>query len=83
VAAVVDTRETTPAGLGSGIDVATAGVVDGEGGHDANIRQLADSLFSDYVFAFELTSVLLIVAVAGTVLMTRKLREPADDESGE
>jgi len=83
VAAVVDTRGTTPTGLGSGIDVATAGVVDGEGGHDANIRQLADSLFSDYVFAFELTSVLLIVAVAGTVLMTRKLREPDDDESGE
>lgn len=39
---------------------------------DDNIRQLAQNLFSDYVFAFEFTSVLLIVAVAGTVMLTRK-----------
>ena len=41
-------------------------------GHDANIKQLARSLFSDYVFAFELTSVLLVIAVVGTVLLARK-----------
>jgi NADH-quinone oxidoreductase subunit J len=41
---------------------------------DSNIRQLARNLFEDHVFAFELTSVLLIVAVAGTVLMTRRTR---------
>ena len=41
-------------------------------GHDANIRQLAENLFSDNVFVFELTSVLLIVAVAGTVVLTRR-----------
>ena len=39
---------------------------------DDNIRALAHNLFSDYVFAFEFTSVLLIVAVAGTVMLTRK-----------
>ncbi len=39
---------------------------------DQNIRALARNLFSDHVFAFEFTSVLLIVAVAGTVLLTRK-----------
>ena len=39
---------------------------------DSNIRLLARNLFQDHVFAFELTSVLLIVAVVGTVLMTRK-----------
>lgn len=39
---------------------------------DSNIRQLARSLFEDHVFAFEFTSVLLIVAVAGTVMLTRK-----------
>ena len=33
-------------------------------------------MFNDYVLAFELTSVLLVVAVAGTVVMTRRLREP-------
>ncbi len=40
---------------------------------DANIRQVARSIFGDYVFAFELTSVLLLVAVVGTVLMARRI----------
>lgn len=41
-------------------------------GGDANVKQLARSLFSDYVFAFELTSVLLVIAVVGTVLLVRR-----------
>ena len=51
---------------GTGIDVAT--VED----NDSNVRQLAENLYGDHVFAFELTSVLLVVAVAGTVILTRK-----------
>ena len=47
----------------------------------ANIRQLAANLYGDHVFAFQLTSVLLIVAVAGTVLLTR--RWPRDAEQSE
>jgi NADH-quinone oxidoreductase subunit J len=39
---------------------------------DANIQQLANSIFSDYVFAFEITSVLLVVAVVGTVMLARR-----------
>jgi NADH-quinone oxidoreductase subunit J len=39
---------------------------------DSNVEELARNLFSDHVFAFEFTSVLLIVAVAGTVMLTRK-----------
>ena len=39
---------------------------------DNNVQLLARNLFSDHVFAFEFTSVLLIVAVAGTVVLTRK-----------
>jgi NADH-quinone oxidoreductase subunit J len=39
---------------------------------EANVRQIATSLFSDYVFAFELVSVLLVIAVVGTVLLTRR-----------
>lgn len=42
------------------------------GEHDANIAQLANNLYGDHVFAFQLTSVLLVVAVVGTVLLTRK-----------
>ncbi len=43
---------------------------------DANITQIAHSVFSDYVVAFELTSILLVVAVVGTVLLSR--RRPTD-----
>jgi NADH-quinone oxidoreductase subunit J len=70
--AVPSTVADTPPTRGRGIAVAT---IDG---HDANIEQLSRSLFGDYVLAFELTSVLLVVAVAGTVLMTRKVRKVSD-----
>ena len=78
IAAVVSTRDTPPLSVSSGLAVAGQESADGSvAGHDANINQLADNLFSDQVFAFELTSVLLIVAVAGTVILTRReKREP-------
>jgi NADH-quinone oxidoreductase subunit J len=81
VAAIVATRDTAPLTVGTGVDVAgTAEGAEVAADHDANIRQLAGNLFGDNVFAFELTSVLLIVAVAGTVVLTRRLRrrEPAE-----
>jgi NADH-quinone oxidoreductase subunit J len=46
---------------------------------DSNIKQLADNLFQDWVFAFEFTSILLIVAVAGTVLLSRKTKKAGDE----
>ena len=52
----------------AGLAVAT------DGDHDANIKQLADNLFSDHVFAFEFTACCSIVAVVGTVLLTRRDR---------
>ncbi|MEJ7724515.1 MAG: NADH-quinone oxidoreductase subunit J [Ilumatobacteraceae bacterium] len=83
VAAVIDTRDAVLTGVGGGIDVAASTALAEEvDGHDANIRQLSDNLFSQYVFAFELTSVLLVVAVAATVLMTRKLPDRPDDGGG-
>jgi NADH-quinone oxidoreductase subunit J len=42
------------------------------GAHDSNIRQLARDLFGEKVLAFELTSVLLVIAVVGTVLLARR-----------
>jgi NADH-quinone oxidoreductase subunit J len=64
---------------GTGIDVAFV-ETDGTGqlttasaaSTDSNIQQLAVNLYTDHLLAFELTSVLLIVAVDGTVLLTRK-----------
>ena len=46
--------------------------VDTSADHDSNIRALARDLFSDHVLAFELTSVLLVIAVVGTVLLARR-----------
>ena len=41
---------------------------------DGNIRALARDVFSDHVLAFELTSVLLVIAVVATVMLARKPR---------
>ena len=68
-AAIVQGRNTL-AQRGTGIDTATNG-----GSHDSNIHQLANDLFSNHVFAFELTSVLLVIAVVGTVLLARRPRQ--------
>ncbi len=43
--------------------------------HDGNIKALARDLFSGHVLAFELTSVLLVIAVVGTVMLARKPRK--------
>ena len=56
---------------GEGLQVAGAET----GVHDSNIEQLANDLFGNRVFAFELTSVLLVIAVVGTVLLARRPRK--------
>ncbi len=66
-AAIVRAEDALVINPGSGIDTAQE-----TGNNDANIQQLAANLYGDHVFAFQLTSVLLIVAVVGTVLLTRK-----------
>ena len=45
---------------------------DQTGDGDSNIRQLAENLFADHIVAFEVTSVLLVIAVVGTVLLARR-----------
>ncbi len=49
----------------------------------SNVSQLAGSLFDDYVYAFELTSVLLVIAVIGAVVLARKPAKDAATEGGE
>jgi len=39
---------------------------------EPNIDQLGRTLFTDYVFAFEITALLLTIAVVGAVLLARK-----------
>lgn len=38
---------------------------------DANINQLGRVIFTDYVYAFEITALLLTIAVVGAVVLTR------------
>jgi len=47
----------------------TSGALDGEG---TNLEKLARVLFTDYLFAFEATSALLVIAVVGAVVLARK-----------
>jgi NADH-quinone oxidoreductase subunit J len=78
-AAVVRARDASSINPGSGIATSADA-----GNSDANIQQLATNLYGDHVFAFQLTSVLLVVAVAGTVLLTRKWpRDRAETESSD
>ena len=46
--------------------------------NEPNIVTLAKSLFTSYVFAFEMTSALLVIAVVGAVILAR--RGPRGDE---
>lgn len=44
-----------------------------------DINQLGEVLFTRYVYAFEITAVLLTVAVVGAVVMSRRTNEPLID----
>jgi NADH-quinone oxidoreductase subunit J len=66
--------------VGAGIARATEGItatgldaVQGEGG---NIPAIAESLFTDYLLAFEVTSALLITAAVGAMVLAHIEREP-------
>ena len=52
-----------------------AGTISGPG---SNVEKLARSLFTRYLLAFELTSVLLVIAVVGAVVLARRTREESE-----
>ncbi|MCQ3811902.1 MAG: NADH-quinone oxidoreductase subunit J [Acidimicrobiia bacterium] len=55
-------------------------------GQYSNLRQIADVLFTDYVYAFEATAALLTISVVGAVVMSRRMargdeaQEAAEDD---
>ncbi len=71
-AAAIVARKADTALPGRGLEVNTA---NGLQQHDGNIKALARDLFDGHVLAFELTSVLLVIAVVGTVVLARKPRK--------
>ena len=54
-------------GISDAIGVRSPGVTD--------VRELGRVLFTDYMFAFEVTSILIIVAMVGAVILARKQTE--------
>jgi NADH-quinone oxidoreductase subunit J len=55
----------------------------GELGDGADVNKLGEFLFTDYVFAFEITGLLLTIAVVGAVALSRRATlepDPLDDE---
>jgi len=69
--AVIASRERTIATVVPSDAVAAAAADPADG----NVRAIARDVFSDHVLAFELTSVLLVIAVVGTVILARKPRK--------
>lgn len=51
-------------GIGDGVGEQTAGISD--------VGELGQILFTDYMFAFEVTSILIIAAMVGAVVLARK-----------
>ena len=66
-AAVAREAEAT----GQPVRAADANALEGD---VADVAQLGESLFTDHLFAFEVTSVLLVIAVVGAVVMSRRVR---------
>ena len=60
----------------------TTGARSARGALDAarsgNVRSLATSLFTDFVWAFEITAVLLVIAVVGGVVLARRSGQRAE-----
>jgi NADH-quinone oxidoreductase subunit J len=46
-----------------------------------NVKQLGTAIFTTYLFAFEATAALLIIAVVGAVLLARRERPASSEES--
>jgi NADH-quinone oxidoreductase subunit J len=58
----------------------TRGSIDGRvGGEDlGNVERVARVLFTDFLWAFELTAALLVIAVVGAVVLARRSGQPAE-----
>ncbi len=48
-------------------------------GGNGNVKQLGTAVFTTYLFAFEATSALLVIAVVGAVLLARRERATVKD----
>jgi NADH-quinone oxidoreductase subunit J len=69
----------TAIGVGGHDRITGAASSEGPLSPDSDVVALARSVFTDHLFAFEVTSLLLVIAVVGAVTLARR---PARDEDG-
>jgi len=48
--------------------------------HENNTMQIGEALYSKYIIPFELTSVLLLVALVGSIILAKNEKKEADDQ---
>jgi NADH-quinone oxidoreductase subunit J len=48
--------------------------------HENNTMQIGKALYSKYIIPFELTSVLLLVALVGSIVLAKNEKKEADDK---
>ena len=69
---------------GTGWATGAEAVAGPSGGPGSNVEKLARSIFTTYLLPFEVTSVLLVIAVVGAVVLARRpRRDEAVDEEAE
>ena len=49
-------------------------------GFGGNVERVARVLFTDFLWAFEITAVLLVIAVVGAVVLARRSGQRAEDD---
>jgi NADH-quinone oxidoreductase subunit J len=72
----------TAVGVGGADRITGAAAQGGALDADSDIVVLAKSIFTDYVFAFEVTSLLLVIAVVGAVTLARRPSRDGDGDGG-
>jgi NADH-quinone oxidoreductase subunit J len=65
----------SPAGLSGSTATASAGATTGPNDGGNNVNAIADVIFTRYLFAFELTSALLIIAAVGAMVLAHMERD--------
>ncbi|MBM3673495.1 MAG: NADH-quinone oxidoreductase subunit J [Actinobacteria bacterium] len=64
----------------TGAEKARGALDDGSGG---NVERVARSLFTEFLWPFEVTAVLLVAAVIGSVVLARRSNRPTTDDVDE
>jgi NADH-quinone oxidoreductase subunit J len=59
---------------------ATHAITGGATDLGGNVERVARSLFTDFLWPFEITAALLVLAVVGSVVLARRSGHPVDDE---